>query len=78
MGDLIEYFEDPYEAVSGASALLLVTEWNEYRRPEFDRLKNLLTEPVVFDGRNIWNAEMTVKHGLEYHGIGTRSTQDGI
>ncbi|MEC9477053.1 MAG: UDP-glucose/GDP-mannose dehydrogenase family protein [Planctomycetota bacterium] len=78
MGDLMEYFEDPYDAVSGASAILLVTEWNEYRRPEFDRLKNLLTEPVVFDGRNIWNAEMTFKHGLEYHGIGTRSTQNGI
>jgi len=77
LGDLIEYFEHPYEAVSGASALLLVTEWNEYRRPEFDRLKDLLIEPVVFDGRNIWNAEMTVKHGLEYHGIGSGSSQDG-
>jgi UDPglucose 6-dehydrogenase len=78
LGDRIEYCEDPYQAVSGASALLLVTEWNEYRRPEFDRLKELLVEPVVFDGRNIWNAEMMVKHGLEYYGIGTRSSQDDI
>ncbi|MEE2882198.1 MAG: UDP-glucose/GDP-mannose dehydrogenase family protein [Planctomycetota bacterium] len=77
MGDLIDYCEDPYDAVSGASALLLVTEWNEYRRPDFDRLKDLLVEPVVFDGRNIWNEELIVKHGLEYHGIGTRSSRDG-
>ena len=76
MGDLIDYCEDPYDAVSGANALLLVTEWNEYRRPDFDRLKELLAEPVVFDGRNIWNDEMTVKYGLEYHGIGTRSSRD--
>jgi UDPglucose 6-dehydrogenase len=76
MGDLIDYCEDPYDAVSGANALLLVTEWNEYRRPDFDRLKKLLAEPVVFDGRNIWNDEMTVKYGLEYHGIGTRSSRD--
>lgn len=76
MGDLIDYCEDPYDAVSGASALLLVTEWNEYRRPDFDRLKELLVEPVVFDGRNIWNEELTGKYGLEYHGIGTRSSRD--
>ena len=77
MGDLIEYSTDPYEALKGASALLLVTEWNEYRRPDFKRVKELLSEPVIYDGRNIWSAEMTERYGLEYHGIGTRSTHDG-
>ena len=77
-GSKLSYVNRSYDAIKGVDALVIVTEWNEYRRPEFDRLKNLLTEPVVFDGRNIWNAEMTFKHGLEYHGIGTRSTQNGI
>ncbi|MDE0960428.1 MAG: UDP-glucose/GDP-mannose dehydrogenase family protein [Planctomycetota bacterium] len=76
MGDLIEYSSDPYEAIDGASALLLVTEWNEYRRPDFQRMTELLEQPVIYDGRNIWTEELTRKHGLEYHGIGSRSATD--
>ena len=76
MGDLIEYSSDPYEAIIGASALLLVTEWNEYRRPDFPKMVKLLEQPVIYDGRNIWNEEMTCKHGLEYHGIGSRRDAD--
>ena len=76
MGDLSEYSSDPYEAIIGASALLLVTEWNEYRRPDFVRMVKLLEQPVIYDGRNIWNEEMTGKHGIEYHGIGSRRVAD--
>jgi len=76
MGDLIEYSEDQYEVVRDASALLLLTEWNEYRRPDFKLIKELLSTPVLYDGRNIWGDDMTDRYGLEYHGIGTRSKSD--
>jgi len=71
LGDTVEYFDDPYLAVEGASALLLITEWNEYRGPDFERLKQLLKEPVLFDGRNIWSNQLVCKHQFEYYGIGT-------
>lgn len=76
IGDSIEYCEDPYEAAKGASALLLITEWNEYRGPDFDRLRGLLKEPILFDGRNVWNLNLAEKHQFEYYGIGTRGSCD--
>ena len=72
LGDSISFCEDPYEAADGASALLLITEWNEYRGPDFGRLRSLLKEPVLFDGRNIWSNDLASKHQFEYFGIGTR------
>ncbi|MGB1070087.1 MAG: UDP-glucose dehydrogenase family protein [Planctomycetota bacterium] len=76
IGDSIEYSEDPYLAAEGASALLLITEWNEYRGPDFERLRSLLKEPVIFDGRNIWNMNLASKHDFEYFGIGMRGSSD--
>jgi len=61
---------DPYEILDGADTLLLVTEWNEYRSPDFERIKQALKEPVVFDGRNVWNPKLAESEGLTYHGIG--------
>ena len=55
IGDRIQYEENNYECAKGADALVLVTEWHEFRRPSFDRLKTLLKQPVIFDGRNIWS-----------------------
>ncbi|MHC4956042.1 MAG: UDP-glucose dehydrogenase family protein [Planctomycetota bacterium] len=62
--------DDPYAILDGADALLLVTEWNEYRSPDFERIKQSLREPVVFDGRNVWNRRLAELEGLTYHGIG--------
>jgi UDPglucose 6-dehydrogenase len=62
--------DDPYTILDGADALLLVTEWNEYRSPDFERIKQSLREPVVFDGRNVWNRRLAELEGLTYHGIG--------
>ena len=76
IGDSIEYCDDPYLAADGASALLLITEWNEYRGPDFERLRSLLKEPVIFDGRNIWNMKLAEKHDFEYFGIGTKGSRD--
>ncbi len=66
----ITYCDTEYEACNGADALVLVTEWQDYRTPEFDRLAALLEDKVVFDGRNIWNVKYVEKAGLAYYGIG--------
>ena len=70
LGDKIEYANNPMNAIEGADALVLVTEWNEFRRPDFDRIKAGLKQPVVFDGRNIWSRTKLEELGFEYRGIG--------
>jgi UDPglucose 6-dehydrogenase len=64
--------EDGYEALRGADALTVVTEWNEFRTPDFKKMKKLMKKPVVFDGRNIYNQEELRKMGFTYYGIGRR------
>ena len=59
------------DALDGADGLILVTEWNEFRRPDFDRIKSMLARPVVFDGRNIYSRKVLEKMGFIYYGIGT-------
>lgn len=66
----ITYAKSSYEALNNADALLLLTEWNEFRRPDMDRIKELLKEPVIFDGRNQYNMERTVQRGFEYVCVG--------
>ena len=62
--------KEPYAAAEGADALLLVTEWNEFRQPDWARLKALMRAPVLFDGRNVWDAQKARAAGFTYHGIG--------
>lgn len=69
-GDRIYYASNAYEAIGGADALVLLTEWNEFRRPDFDRVKTLLTTPVIFDGRNQYDAERMATRGFHYMAIG--------
>jgi UDPglucose 6-dehydrogenase len=59
-----------YEAVDGADALVIVTEWQEFRSPDFDRLKSSLRTPVVFDGRNLYDPALIERFGLSYYAIG--------
>jgi UDPglucose 6-dehydrogenase len=61
---------DPYEAAEGAHALLLVTEWREYRSPDFERLKKIMAQPTLFDGRNQWDRDLLESMGFFYTGIG--------
>ena len=70
----IRLVDDPYLATQGADALLIVTEWKVFRSPDFDRLKQQLKQPVVFDGRNIYEPEQMANEGFDYFGIG-RSNQ---
>jgi UDPglucose 6-dehydrogenase len=71
VGDKIAYAETPMDALDGADALLLLTEWNEFRRPDFDAVKARLRQPVVFDGRNIYSRKTLEGLGFTYFGIGT-------
>ena len=70
-GDRIRYGEKPMDVLDGADGLLLVTEWNEFRRPDFEKVKTLLNAPVVFDGRNIYSRGVLEELGFTYYGIGT-------
>jgi UDPglucose 6-dehydrogenase len=70
LGDKIQIHEDQYECLSGADALLIVTEWNEFRRPDFRRIKELLRRPYVFDGRNVFNPQRMIDMGFVYQCIG--------
>lgn len=77
-GDRITLCDAMYGAAEGADALVLVTEWHEYRRPDFVRLKKLMKEPVLFDGRNVWDRQELSELGFHYSGIGraARSIQE--
>ena len=57
-------------AIDGADALILVTEWNEFRRPDFEAIQKGLNQPIIFDGRNVWPKETLEKMGFKYHGVG--------
>ncbi len=69
-GNKIVYAENAYDAVKGADAMLLLTEWNEFRRPDFDRIKSLMKYPVIFDGRNQYNGARLIKKGFCYYQVG--------
>jgi UDPglucose 6-dehydrogenase len=69
-GDRITLLEKSYEALAGADALAVVTEWNEFREPNFTRMRQLLRSPVVFDGRNIYSPEHMRALGFTYFSIG--------
>jgi len=69
-GDRARFFDNNYDALEGVDALVLVTEWNEFRRPDFDRMKSLMKQPVVFDGRNIYDPARIRDKGFVYYGIG--------
>jgi UDPglucose 6-dehydrogenase len=69
----IEYCDDPYECVTGADAMVVVTEWVQYRTLDLERLKNLLRQPVVVDLRNIYRPEDMAAHGFSYESVGRAS-----
>ncbi len=69
-GNKIKYADDMYDAVRDANGLVLVTEWNEYRKPDFERIAGLMKEKVIFDGRNIFDKQQLLDIGFTYYGIG--------
>jgi len=72
-GRKVIFCESGYEAAEGADALLVVTEWPEFRRPDFERLKKAMRKRVIFDGRNIYAPRLMADLGFTYYGIGRRA-----
>ena len=71
-GDRVTLCSRAYEAVAGADALVIVTEWNEFREPDFAKIRSLMRRPAVFDGRNIYDPRVLRELGFHYEGIGRR------
>jgi UDPglucose 6-dehydrogenase len=69
-GDRIVYCDRPYGALEQADALAVATEWNEFRNPDFEVMRRLMRQPVVFDGRNVYDPTRMASLGFTYHGIG--------
>ncbi|HVP13055.1 MAG TPA: UDP-glucose/GDP-mannose dehydrogenase family protein [Phycisphaerae bacterium] len=69
-GDRIGYFADAYAAAEGAEALIICTEWNEFRSPDFERLRTAVRRPLIFDGRNLYAPDAMRRLGFQYYSIG--------
>ena len=72
LGDRVTLCARSYDAVKGADALVVVTEWPEFREPDFPRIKSLMRRPAIFDGRNIYNPQAVRELGFHYQGVGRR------
>ena len=68
----VSFSDSPYEAADGAHAVVLVTEWNEFKYLNFERLRGQMKRPVIFDGRNLWEPERMRRLGFEYHSVGRK------
>jgi len=66
----LEFVEDQYDTLKNANAMVLMTEWKRFRQPDFDAMKEMMIEPVVFDGRNQFDPEYLSEKGFKYFGIG--------
>jgi len=77
-GNKINYATSKYEALNSADALLIITEWNTFRNPDFDEIKSALSEPVIFDGRNLFDLEEMSNMEFEYYSIGRKYVNSKI
>jgi UDPglucose 6-dehydrogenase len=74
-GDRLIYCDRPYGALEGADGLAIVTEWQEFRNPDFEVMRRLLSELVLFDGRNLYDPKIPASHGFVYHSIGRKTSR---
>lgn len=75
LGDAISYATDVYDAIDGADVLVICTEWHEFRRPDMARVRALLKQPLIFDGRNLFDPFRMAQQGIDYHSIGRPHVQ---
>jgi len=73
LGDSIKYAKISYEALEGADALIIVTEWNEFRNPNFEKIRSLIKDPVIFDGRNLYDLDKLKDLNFVYYSIGRKT-----
>jgi UDPglucose 6-dehydrogenase len=66
----VQLCENPYQVAEGADALVLATEWNEFKQIDFSRIRPLMRQPVIMDGRNLWDENSLKKMGFQYYGVG--------
>ena len=78
LGDRIEYVATNYDALNGADALVIHTEWHPYRSPDFDRMKEAMANPLILDGRNLYDPQDMVEHGFAYVSIGRQPVGGGL
>lgn len=78
IGDKITYSEDQYAAMEGADALVIVTEWSEFRNPDFERIEKTLKAPIIFDGRNVYSLERMQSLGFYYESIGRNTVHEEV
>ncbi len=71
-GDKIAYASDSYGALEGVDGLVVATEWNEFRRPDFQQMLDMMSSPVIFDGRNLYDPERMRERGFQYYGVGRK------
>jgi UDPglucose 6-dehydrogenase len=72
IGDQVNYAKNQYEALEGADALLIATEWSVFRNPDFEKIDNILKNKVVFDGRNLYDLQKMIDLGYYYNSIGRK------
>ena len=70
IGDGVEYLDDQYQAIAGADVLILATEWNDYRNPNYEKMASLMKRKLILDGRNALSAKRLAEHGFERYGVG--------
>jgi UDPglucose 6-dehydrogenase len=68
--DQLRLVTDQYDALKGVDAMVLVTDWKSFRHPDYDRMRKLMKNPIIFDGRNQYEPMVILNAGFEYHGIG--------
>jgi UDPglucose 6-dehydrogenase len=77
-GERLTYCDRPYGALEQADALVIATEWNEFRNPDFEIMIRLLRQPVIFDGRNVFDLARMTAMGFTYHGMGRAAVDSGL
>lgn len=74
-GDKIVFFKNAYECLSDSHALIITTEWNEFRSPDFDKMQKVMQTPIIFDGRNLYDGQLLAEKGFKYFGIGISASK---
>ncbi len=75
LGDRVTYSDNPYDALNNADALVICTEWDEFRSPDFEVLRKKLSQPVIFDGRNLYGLDAIRDLGFTYYSVGRDTVQ---
>ncbi len=73
IGDKVKYAAKSMDAIKDASGLLICTEWQAFRNPNFEKMKSAMASPVIFDGRNLYELSKMENHGFTYHSIGRKT-----